>query len=151
MKSSTERPENSEAQSSEAGSSKKSVTFNMAKIFAGSSEMGVEFTVPLLDDGALYSGIGISELKILSPYLRAKWSGNLYPLPDSISDRNHWQYGTGSHSSESRRMLGSEMLSASLADGTIVNINHIVIEGSSQWIIGRHVTAKCDIIHTNGN
>ncbi len=135
MKSSTERPENPEAQSSEAGTSKKSVTFNMAKLVAGSSEIGGEFTGPLLDDGALYSGIGISELKRLSSYLRTQWSGKLYPLPDSISDRNHRQYGTGSHSSESRRMLGSEMLSASLADGTIVNINHILIEGSSQCVL----------------
>ena len=99
MKSSTERPEKREAQSSEAGTSKKSVTFNIAKLVAGSSEIGGQFTVLLLDDGAPYSGIGISELKMFSPYLRTKKSGKLYPLPDSISDRTHWQYGTGSHSS----------------------------------------------------
>ncbi len=99
MRSSTERPEKPEAQSSEAGSTKKSVTFNMAKLVAGSSEIGGEFTGPLLDDAAPYGGIGFSELKMLSPYLRTKWGGKLYPLPDSISDRTHWQYGTGSHSS----------------------------------------------------
>ena len=43
------------------------------------------------------------------------------------------------------------MISATLEDGTDVYINHIVIEGSSQWTIGRNVTSKCDIIHSNRN
>ncbi len=104
----------------------------MAKLDTGSSEIGGELTGPLLDAGAPYNGTGILELKMISTYLRTNWSGKLYPLPDSISDRTHWQYGIGSHFSESRRMLGSVMLTSSLAEGTIVNINQIVIEGSSQ-------------------
>ena len=48
-------------------------------------------------------------------------------------------------------MLGSIIVSAKLNDGTEINIRHIVIEGSSQWVIGRNVTTKCDIVHTNGD
>ena len=29
-------------------------------------------------------------------------------------------------------------------------MRNIVIEGSSQWLIGRNVTSKCDIIRANG-
>ena len=43
------------------------------------------------------------------------------------------------------------MIRAKLYNGAEVNMRHIVIEGSSQWLIGRNVTTKCDIIHTNGN
>ena len=42
------------------------------------------------------------------------------------------------------------MLSARLNDRTIINSRHIVIEGSSEWLIGRNVTTKCDTIHPNG-
>ena len=48
-------------------------------------------------------------------------------------------------------MLGSVMVSARLNDGTEMNIRHIVIEGSSQWLISRKVTTKFDIIHMNVN
>ena len=43
------------------------------------------------------------------------------------------------------------MVCAKLNDETEVNFRHIVIEGSSQWFIGRNVTNKCDTITTNGN
>ena len=43
------------------------------------------------------------------------------------------------------------MISARLNDGTEINIRPTVIAGSSQWLIGRNVTTKCDIIHTNRN
>ena len=48
-------------------------------------------------------------------------------------------------------MLGSIIDSARLNDGTMVNIRHIFIKGSSQWLIGRNVTSKCDIIHSSFN
>ena len=43
------------------------------------------------------------------------------------------------------------MVSARLNDGTSIKIRHVVIEGSSQWLIGRNLTAKCDIVHSSGN
>ena len=88
---------------------------------------------------------------MLSPYLCTNWIGKLDPLPQAIADRTHWKYGSGSHLSDSRRMLGSIMISAKLNDGTMINIRHIVIEGSSQWLIGKNATNKCDIIHSSGN
>ena len=38
-----------------------------------------------------------------------------------------------------------------LNNRTEVKIRHIVVEGSSQWLIERNVTTKSDIIHTNRN
>lgn len=40
----------------------------------------------------------------------------------------------------SSKMLSSVILTATLADGTAVNVRHAVIEGSFQWVIGRSVT-----------
>ena len=43
------------------------------------------------------------------------------------------------------------MISARLNDGTSINIRHVVIEESSQWLIGRNISAKYGIIHSSGN
>ena len=48
------------------------------------------FIGPLIDDGAQYSTLGLNELKLLSPYLTTSWDGKLVPLPEAISDHNHW-------------------------------------------------------------
>ncbi len=48
-------------------------------------------------------------------------------------------------------MFRSVFISARLSDGSIINIRHIVIEGSSQWVVRRNLTSKCDIVHSNGN
>ena len=104
----------------------------MVRLNDKSSFSSCHFIGPLLDDGAPYSGLGLVELKILSPYLHTNWSGKLDPLPRAIADRTHWKYGSGSHSSDSRRMLGSIIISARLNGRTMINIRHIVIEGSSQ-------------------
>ena len=115
------------------------MTFNMARLNGESCFSACHFIGPILDKGAPYSGLGLFELKVLSPYLRTNWIGWLDPLPQAIASRTHWQYGSGSHSSDSRRMLGSIMISAKLNDGTIIKIRHIVIERSSQWLVGRNV------------
>ena len=124
----------------------------MAKLSSNKAEFReLKFPGSWQDDGPPYSGIGIDDLKIMSPFLRKNWNDNIEPLPISIADRKHLQYGTRSHASDSRKMFGPVMLTANLADGTTVNVRHVVIEGSSQWVIGRIVTSKCDIIHKNGN
>ena len=48
-------------------------------------------------------------------------------------------------------MLRSINGTAIASDGTNVNITHVVVKGSSQWIVGPNGTTKCDTIHTNGN
>ena len=124
----------------------------MVKLDSNATERYFEtFSGPLVEDGAPYSGIGLQELNLISPYLRTQWNQKVDPLPDPISDRTHRQYGSGNQSSQSRRMLGSVVISALLTDGTMINIRHVAIEGSSRWIVGRNVTAKCDIIRTHGN
>ena len=123
----------------------------MVKFNDKSSFFSCHFIGPLLDDGAPYGGFGLVELKMLSPYLRTNWIDKLDPLPLAIADSIHWQYGYGSHSSDCGRMLGSIMISARLDDGTLIKIRHIVIQESSQWLIGWNLTIKCDIIHSSGN
>ena len=87
----------------------------------------------------------------LSLYLRTTWHGDFDTLPAAIAYRTHWQYGSGIHSSDSRYMLGSVMISVRLNDGTEIKTRQIVIAGLSQWLICWNVTSKCDTIHTNGN
>lgn len=43
------------------------------------------------------------------------------------------------------------MLSIRSDQGVIVHICHLIIEGSSPWVLGRNVTSKADIIYLNVN
>lgn len=43
------------------------------------------------------------------------------------------------------------MLSVLLEDGTEVNICHLVIDDSSQWVIGGNISCMCDIEHKEGD
>lgn len=130
---------------------KKSVTFNMVQLSNGHPDIEFNSVGPLLDDGAPYSGIGMSELQLLSQLLLPLWNGTLDPVPDCISGRANWQYGIGDHASASKPIIGSIVLEARSDDGGKVYVRHLVIAGSSQWIIGRNVTKSCDIIRSDGN
>lgn len=48
---------------------------------------------------------------------------------------------------KAKQIIGSIILQALCDDEIRINIRDIVIEGSSQWIIGRNVTREVDIIH----
>ena len=63
-----------------------------------------QFTGPLIDGSTPYSGQGMHELRILSPYLRKNWNGQLDLLPSAIGYQAHWQYVTSTHLSDSRKM-----------------------------------------------
>ena len=131
---------------------KPTVTFNMAQLTDHPKNfIDGDFIGPLVDDGAPYSGIGEAEFKVLQPLILPKWSGSYAELPECIADRPYWQYGKGKHSSPPRRILGSVMISARTDGNEIVEINHLIISGSSQWVIGRNVTRACDIVHIGGN
>ena len=106
---------------------------------------------PMVDDGAPYSGLGITELRTLSSRIMPGWNGDLEPLPDCIADRPWWQYGNGDHSSETRRILGSVYLSVRGDSGITFRIRHLVIEGSTQWVIGRNFTTNVDILNASGS
>ena len=92
VKSSKTPPDASKSNSMPQKSDKRSVTFHMAKFSSSKASNDEKLVRPLLDDAAPYSGIGFHELKLLSPYLNTNWNGKLDPLPESVSDRSHWQY-----------------------------------------------------------
>ena len=123
----------------------------MAQIRSTESNDMCDFVGPLLDDGAPYSGIGVNELKLLDSNLSTNFRSGLDPIPSEIKDRPFWKYGTGNHASELRKILGSILISGVTDCGTNFQIRHLVIEGSSKWIVGQNVTAKCDILHIGGN
>lgn len=88
---------------------------------------------------------------MLQPFLLPEWSGKLDPLPDAVSDRPIWQYGVGTHRSSAQRILGAVLINARCDGGTAVKIWHLIIDGSSQWVVGRNVTRKCNVIYLFDN
>ena len=106
---------------------------------------------PMVDDGAPYSGTGLKELRVLAKYIMPTSDGTLEPIPDSIADRPFWQYGKGQYASARKPILGSVILSITSEEGTVSNIRHLIIDGSSQWLIGRNVTTKANIMHADGD
>lgn len=62
-----------------------------------------------------------------------------------------WQYGSGKHKSEVRRIIGSLFLTAMSDSGNPIRMRHLIVEGSSQWVIGRNVTKSCDILQIDTN
>jgi len=128
----------------------KALSFNICTL--PRSDLNVTlYSGPLVDDGAPYSGIGYIELSMIAKHVCPDWNATLDPLPDLVSERPFWQYGTGQHVSEARKILGSIFLTAQSEQGNPIHIKHLVIDGSSQWVIGRNVTKLCDIIHQTAN
>lgn len=128
------------------------VSFNMGNM---PSDSPITFAPahldPLVDDGAPYSAIGQNELNLLQPHLLPNWNGDVPPRPRSLENRRFWQYGNGSHASLQRLIVGSVVLSLTADCGSTVQVRHLVLDGSSQWVIGRNVTHQSDIVHVDGN
>ncbi len=130
------------------------VSFNMASLVGSAASTTVNVpseTGPLVDDGAPYSAIGMTELLSLSNKLDINIPIKLESIPSSLNGHTHWQYGTGAHSSSVRRILGSIVLTACSDTGRDVKITHLVLEGSSQWVIGRNVTRNANLEHLGRN
>jgi len=142
-------PAEDHASKPKEGSQRKHLSFNMARCPMQPNEFVIrkDFVGPLLDNAAPYSGMGLDEFRLLQPFLLPDWHGKLEPLPTQIADRPFWQYGTGNHSSQVRKILGSLMLEARSDSGNLFKIRHLVIEGASQWVVGRNFTNYCDILH----
>lgn len=114
------------------------LSFHMANL---GSELTRTLTVgPQVDNAAPYSGLGLTELRVMRSAILPHWDGNLAPLPLSIQPTPFWQYGSGNHASAPRKIIASVTLSAVSDEGNPVEIRHLVIDGSSQWFIGRNVT-----------
>eukprot|EP00171_Calliarthron_tuberculosum_P001291 IDg1291t1 len=76
----------------------------------------------------LYCAIGIDEFKLIQDVLLPDWSGCLEPIPESLGECHHLQYGTGEHSSDSRKILGSIVLTATSDQGSFINVRHLILE-----------------------
>lgn len=144
--SSSNRPEDDKKN---GDNSKNTVSFNMARLSQNSVTLD-DAVGPLVDDGAEYSALGIVELKLFEELYRDT-NTEMDPIPASLEGVNHWQFGVGEHASESRRILGSVVLTAKSDSGRHVRIRHLVVEGSSQWVIGRNVTSKANLLHVGKN
>lgn len=155
MTSPTAKPSFSSTGSSSSGGQRKvgTVTFHMPKLLENKSYITNTKSAPgpLVDDGAPYSGLGLVELRTFARNLLPQWKGELDPLPNSVVDTPFWQYGSGSHASPKRAILGSILIPAYTTNGNVLQIRHLVIDGSSQWVIRRNVTRKSNIIHRGGN
>lgn len=92
---------------------------------------------PLLDYGAPYSAIGLVELRILLSEMCLSFPESFGPFPHCLKGFTKFQYGKDAHSSKSRKTLGSIVLTATSDTGNEMIIRHIIIDDSSQWIIGK--------------
>ena len=149
------KPNTPSRETKEDNAGKGAVTFNMVNVSkCPSGSSGTNFSLetgPLLDDGAPYSGIGEQEFHILRSKLQTNFNGTFDELPIEIAHRPYWQYGNGNHASKSKRIIGSILIDVTSDQGNIVRIRHLVIEGSSQWVVGRNITKHCNIQRIAGN
>ena len=106
---------------------------------------------PCVDDGAPYSGLGEVEADKLFANSGMNWRDCLEPIPAHISNRPFWQYGAGEHSSLAKPIIGSIMLQMLTDNNNVIEIRHLIIQGSSQWVIGRNLTSKTNIVHIDGD
>lgn len=107
-------------------------------------------TGPLVDDGAPFSAIGEVELNLLRSRLEYV-SPSLLDKPPQLQQFDSWQFGVGEHASAARAILGSVEICVRTDSHKLVSIRHLVIAGSSNWIVGRNVTRACNIVHVGNN
>ena len=149
---STDVPAGSERDVKDDRHPRQHFTFGMVQMTPVTvSEINERYVGPLLDDGAPYSGIGLHEFTVLQPMLLPKWNGKCDAIPYEFNDFPYWQYGSGSRSSEKRKLLGSININLTSDQHNLISIRHLIIDGSSQWLIGRNVTKHCNIVHINEN
>lgn len=137
------------AASSSTASKHQTLSFNMVT-FDGSTESPMHFG-PLLDSGASYSAIGMVELTMIADHSGLQTDPALDPISAALSGYTSWQYGTGSHASQPRDILWSIVLTANTDNCNQVRIRHLVLDGSSQWVVGRNVTSKANIENIGRN
>lgn len=100
---------------------------------------------PLVEDGAMYSGI--SEIHFSTFLVATSGKTSLKNYRRRFSNCSTWAYGPPENSSEPRTIKGSIMLAMESAQGNIVNFRHLVIQGDSQWIIGGNILSFCNNMH----
>lgn len=75
----------------------------------------------------------------------------LDPLPEQIKSFKFWQLGFGEHASTAKPIITSTMLEFIPDQGRPIQICHIIVDGSSPWLLGRNITRLTYILHVNGN
>lgn len=143
-------PQSTNSQSSQSANpsqaKQSTINFQMANTGPDKTILG-----PKVDSGAPYSSIGWTELCVLLSCSLETIPDNIYPLPDNIIHYKWWQYGAGYHSSDKRRIIGAINIECASDSGRTVSICHIVVAGSSQWVVGRNVTRLYNHLNINNN
>lgn len=106
---------------------------------------------PLVANCAPCSGTSLQEVCKPTNSILTGWNKYLELKPSAAKEVNFWQYHLGDHSSEKRIILESVVLSILSNEGVEVNIRHMVIEGSSQCVIGGNLTRNCSVYQKNGD
>lgn len=105
---------------------------------------------PLLDDGALFCAIGVTEFQMLID-LDPISCGALESIPESITGFEWWQDEHGQHYSENGKILGSIPINFLTDEGWQVEMTYLLIEGSSLWVIGSNVISVLNILQARGD
>lgn len=91
----------------------------------------------------------MDELRALETSILPTWYGFLLPLPATVADSPFCQYGYDGHASDVRKIIDSIILNAVTGDGAVASITHLVLDGTSKWVIGRNVTGLGDVRNLN--
>lgn len=100
----------------------------------------------LVYDATPFSAIGNIELMYHHRRLVGE-SVLLGPLPEELNSCTQWQFCLGYHDSPRRSVIGSVTLHLLNDFDSLIKIRHLVIEGSSQWVLGRNINQTCNILH----
>lgn len=118
----------------ESDSQNRALTFNMALLDHDSCsrrKLNTQFGSKL-DDGALYNGIGATELSTNSDMLWPEFNRDIEAINWAVAYRPYLQCGTGDIRSQARKMIGSVVFNARTDQGNTVQMRNLVIGYSSQ-------------------
>lgn len=98
-----------------------------------------------------FSAIGVTECSVLRSSLGLANIKSYDAVTISVVHYEYWKYGYGNHASDKWRIIGSVIIVCRSDLNRPGEIRHLVLEGSSQWLLGRNVTRACNNLHTNDN
>lgn len=99
-----------------------------------------------VDDGAPFSAIGMTELRLLR-HLNPSSPVPLDPIPSSMYQYKWWKFGSGKQSSAKRLITGSVNVTVMTDNNNTVRIIYLVLQGSSQWVVGKNASRASDGLH----
>lgn len=102
-------------------------------------------TGTLVNAGTPYPAIGIVEISVAAVAVLTDWNGTLESRPDAVADCDYWQYSVGEHASEPRKIIGSILIPCRADNNALIWIRHLVLDDSSQWVVGQNVTCHGNI------